>query len=161
MLDKNQANKIKLQHRKDRYEYMGLLTEYQLVMNTGTFVDYIKLNPKQHYLFKRVLHGLKMYNEGEIAKMHWDKKRRVTKVWKRGQDTINELKQWVSFQQVKPLFRIFAKSELGKAIYEMPFEFLPDYKNKMTLKELGLNYSDLILKFMNKGLLPKNFYSLK
>jgi len=43
----------------------------------------------------------------------------------------------------------------------MPFEFLPDYKNKMTLKELGLNYSDLILKFMNKGLLPKNFYSLK
>ena len=140
---------------------MGLLTEYQLVMNTGTFVEYTKLNPKQHYLFKRVLHGLKMYDQKEISKMHWDKKRRVTKVWKRGQDTINELKQWISFKQVQPIFRIFAKSELGRALYETKFEFLPDYKNKMTLKELGLNYTDLILKFMSRGLLPKNFYSLK
>lgn len=161
MLDKNQANKIKLQQRKDRYEYMGLLTEYQLVMNTGSFVEYIKLNPKQHFIFKRVLHGLKMYNEAEIAKMHWDKKRRVIKVWKRGQEVINELKQWVAYKQVQPIFRIFAKSELGRAIYESEFEYLPDYRNKHTLKDLGLNYSDLILKFMSVGLVPKNFYSLK
>lgn len=161
MLNREQENKLKLQHRKDRYQYMGLLTEYQLVMNTGNFVEYTKLNPKQHYLFKRVLHGLKMYNEIEIAKMHWDKKRRVTKVWKRGQDTINELKQWISFKQVKPLFRIFTKCRLGREIYEMPFEYMPDYRNKLTLKELGLNYSDLILKFISKGLLPQNFYSLK
>jgi|TARA_R100001510_G_C7628798_1_gene188116 hypothetical protein len=161
MLDKNQANKIKLQQRKDRYEYMGLLTEYQLVMNTGSFVEYTKLNPKQHFIFKRVLHGLKMYNEAEIAKMHWDKKRRVIKVWKRGQEVINELKQWVAYKQVQPIFRIFAKSELGRAIYESEFEYLPDYRNKHTLKDLGLNYSDLILKFMSVGLVPKNFYSLK
>ena len=161
MLDKNQANKIKLQQRKDRYEYMGLLTEYQLVMNTGSFVEYTKLNPKQHFIFKRVLHGLKMYNEAEIAKMHWDKKRRITKVWKRGQEVINELKQWVAYKQVQPIFRIFAKSELGRAIYESEFEYLPDYRNKHTLKDLGLNYSDLILKFMSVGLVPKNFYSLK
>tara|TARA_R100001230_G_C5669979_1_gene174903 strand:- start:267 stop:752 length:486 start_codon:yes stop_codon:yes gene_type:complete len=161
MLDKNQANKIKLQQRKDRYEYMGLLTEYQLVMNTGNFVEYTKLNPKQHFIFKRVLHGLKMYNEAEIAKMHWDKKRRVIKVWKRGQEVINELKQWVAYKQVQPIFRIFAKSELGRAIYESEFEYLPDYRNKHTLKDLGLNYSDLILKFMSVGLVPKNFYSLK
>jgi hypothetical protein len=161
MLDRNQANKIKLQYRKDRYEYMGLLTEYQLVMNTNSFVEYIKLNPKQHFVFKRVLHGLKMYNEAEVAKMHWDKKRRVIKVWKRGQEVINELKQWVAYKQVQPIFRIFAKSELGKEIYESKFEYLPDYRNKLTLKELGLNYSDLILKFMSVGLIPKNFYSLK
>ena len=161
MLDKNQANKIKLQQRKDRYEYMGLLTEYQLVMNTGSFVEYIKLNPKQHFIFKRVLHGLKMYNEAEIAKMHWDKKRRVIKVWKRGQHVINNLKQYVAWQQVKPILRIFAKSELGKAIHEMPYEYLPDYKNKMTLKELGINYEDLIVKFIGVGLLPKNYLSLK
>jgi hypothetical protein len=71
------------------------------------------------------------------------------------------LKQYVAWQQVKPLFRIFAKSELGREIYEMPFEYLPDYKNKMTLKELGLNYEDLIIKFMGTGLLPKNYLSLK
>ena len=93
--------------------------------------------------------------------MHWDKKRRITKVWKRGQDIINEWKQLISYKQIQPIFRIFAKSELGRGIYEMPFEYLPDYKNKMTLKELGINYEDLILKFIGKGLLPKNYFSLK
>ena len=102
-----------------------------------------------------------MYKREEVAEMHWDKKRRITKVWKRGQDIINEWKQLISYKQIQPIFRIFAKSELGRGIYEMPFEYLPDYKNKMTLKELGINYEDLILKFIGKGLLPKNYFSLK
>ena len=93
--------------------------------------------------------------------MHWDKKRRITKVWKRSQNVINEFKQWVSYKQVQPLLRIFAKSELGRDIYETPFEYLSDYRNKMTLKELGINYEDVILKFISVGLLPKNYLSLK
>jgi len=145
-----------------RYEYLGMLSEYQLyVKNSKQQLIYSKLNPKQHFLFKRILHGLKMYKKDEVSEMHWDKKRRITKVWKRGQNTINELKQYVAFQQVKPIFRIFAKSELGKEIYEMPFEYMPDYRNKMTLQELGINYEDVILKFMGVGLLPKNYLSVK
>ena len=38
---------------------------------------------------------------------------------------------------------------------------MPDYKNKMTLQELGINYEDIILKFMGVGLLPTNYLSLK
>ena len=162
MITQLQANKIKLQQRRDRYEYLGMLSEYQTIASTITEpISYTKLNPKQHFMFKRVLHGLKMYDQAEIAKMHWDKKRRITKVWKRSQNIINELKQFVSYKQIQPIFRIFAKSTLGREIYEMPFEYLPDYKNKMTLKELGLNYEDLIVKFMGVGLLPKNYLSLK
>ena len=139
-----------------------MLSEYQLYLKKPKqTLIYSKLNPKQHFLFKKILHGLKMYKSNEIENMHWDKKRRITKVWKRGQNTINELKQFVAWQQVKPLFRIFAKSELGKEIYEMPFEYIPDYRNKMTLQELGINYEDVILKFMGKGLLPTNYLSLK
>jgi len=150
------------QRMVERYTYLGMLSDYQLIStNLVQPVVYTKLNPKQHFLFKRIVHGLRMYTKQQVSEMHWDKKRRITKVWKRGQDTINELKQFVAFQQVKPLFRIFAKSELGKEIYEMPFEYLPDYKNKMTLKELGLTYEDLIIKFIGKGLLPKNYFSLK
>ena len=161
MLTQNQANKIILQQRKDRYEYLGMLSTYQTITSTYSgSICYTKLNPKQHFLFKRILHGLKMYDEAQVSKMHWDKKRRITKVWKRGQNVINELKQYVSWQQVKPILRIFAKSELGKDIYEMPFEYLPDYKNKMTLKSLGLNYEDLIIKFMGQGLLPKNYLTI-
>ena len=162
MLSEIQASKIILQQREERYKYLGMLSEYQTIAPTitGNF-RYNKLNPKQHYLFKRVLHGLKMYNKEEITKMHWDKKRRITKVWKRSQNIINELKQFVSYKQIQPIFRIFTKSELGKELYEMPFEYMPDYKNKMTLKELGLNYEDLIIKFIGVGLLPKNYFSLK
>ena len=32
---------------------------------------------------------------------------------------INEFKQFVSYKQIQPIFRIFAKSELGREIYEM------------------------------------------
>jgi hypothetical protein len=162
MLSENQRNKIILQQRRDRYEYLGMLSTYQIITSTyNGSLCYTKLNPKQHFLFKRVLHGLKMYDEAQVAKMHWDKKRRITKVWKRAQNTINELKQWVTYKKMQPIFRIFAKSELGKGIYEMPFEYLPDYKNKMTLKELGLNYEDLIIKFIGVGLLPKNYFSVR
>mgnify|MGYP003148683419 CR=1 FL=1 len=169
MLNQEQLQKLKpklekfTQEREEaRYKYLGMLSEYQLfIKEPRQTLIYTKLNPTQHFLFKRVLHGLKMYNKEEVAKMHWDKKRRVTKVWKRGQNTINELKQYVSWLQIQPIFRIFTKSELGKELYEMPFEYLPDYKNKMTLKSLGLNYEDLIIKFMGQGLLPKNYLSLK
>jgi hypothetical protein len=145
-----------------RYTYLGLLNEYQLYLKEPKQnLIYTKLNPHQHFLFKRILHGLKMYKREEVNEMHWDKKRRITKVWKKGQNVINEFKQFVSFKQVQPIFRIFAKSELGREIYEMPFEYISDYKNKMTLKELGITYEDVILKFIGLGLLPKNYLSLK
>jgi len=148
--------------QEERYLYLGILSEYQLVKKDLTQpIVYTKLNPHQHFLFKRTLHGLKMYKHDQVVTMHWDKKRRITKVWKRSQNIINELKQFVSYKQIQPIFRIFTKSELGKELYEMPFEYLPDYKNKMTLKSLGLNYEDLIIKFMGQGLLPKNYLSLK
>tara|TARA_R100001082_G_scaffold95069_1_gene62181 strand:+ start:46 stop:555 length:510 start_codon:yes stop_codon:yes gene_type:complete len=145
-----------------RYQYLGLLSEYQLyVKNSKQQLIYSKLNPKQHFLFKRIIHGLKMYKSEELNKMHWDKRRRIIKVWKKGQNVLNELKQFVSYKKMQPIFRIFTKSELGREIYEIPFEYMPDYNNKLTLKELGINYEDLILKFMGVGLLPKNYLSLK
>ena len=44
-----------------------------------------------------------MYKQDEIEKMHWDKKRRITKVWKRGQNVINEWKQFISYKQMQPI----------------------------------------------------------
>ena len=159
---KPQLDKLEEKRQIARYSYLGMLSEYQLFVQMPKMsFTYTKLNPQQHFLFKRILHGLKMYKSNEVEEMHWDKKRRIIKVWKRGQSTINELKQYVSWQQVKPILRIFTKSKLGKEMYEMPFEYLPDYKNKMTLQELGLTYEDVILKFMGVGLLPKNYLIVK
>ena len=169
MLTKTQIQKLEkarsldqIKNREERYAYLGLLSEYQLHPETLIQdLQYTRLNPYQHYLFKRVLHGLNMYSKEEVQKMHWDKKRRVSKVWKRGQNVINELKQYVCFQRSNSLFSIFAKSDAGQEILNQPFEYLPDYNNKMSLKELDLRYEDIILKFIEKGLLPKNFLLLK
>ena len=101
MLSNEQISQLKLNEKKDllskrieRYQYLGLLDEYQLhppsIINS---FEYNKLNPYQHFLFKRVLHGLNVYKPEEVTKLHWDKRRRVTRVWKRGQKEINRWKQ--------------------------------------------------------------------
>tara|TARA_R110000851_G_scaffold96345_7_gene209093 strand:- start:29404 stop:29988 length:585 start_codon:yes stop_codon:yes gene_type:complete len=150
-----------LEKRESRYQYLGLLSEYQT--NPPSLIrelEYTKLNPYQHFLFKRVLHGLNIYNKEEVDQMHWDKKRRIKKVWFKGQHAINELKQYAAYKKTQKIFQIF-RGNIGEGIVNAPFEYLEDYKNKLTLKELGLKYEDLIIKFMSSGLLPKNFLSLK
>ena len=153
---------ILLQKREKRYAYYGLLQEYQLHLKEELMrLDYTKLNPHQHFLFKRVLHGLNVYTKEEVAKLHWDKKRRIKKVWQRGQEVLNIWKQTISNRRINDyLYKVFG--ERVKPIIDIPAdEYLSDYKNTLTLKDLGLTYEDVILKFMSEGLLPKNFLSLK
>lgn len=150
-----------LQKREERYAYYGLLQEYQLHSKEELMrLDYTKLNPHQHFLFKRVLHGLNVYTPEEQVKLHWDKKRRIKKVWQRAQDVLNIWKQTISNKRVNDyLYKVFG--ERVRPIIDIPEdEYLPDYKNTLTLKDLGLTYEDVILKFMSEGLLPKNFLTL-
>lgn len=163
LVQQKQINLI--QKRESRYTYLGILGEYQIVSNDNLYqkLDYTKLNPAQHFAFKRVLHGLNMYSKEEVNKMHWDKKRRIIKVWKRGQKVLNEWKQSISNKKVNAyLNQYFGQSELIKEIISVPdTDYLHDHSNKISLKHLGINYEDVILKFMSVGLLPKNFLSLK
>jgi|TARA_R110000744_G_scaffold55958_1_gene118117 hypothetical protein len=154
---------LNLSKRIERYQYLGLYAEYQLhpasIINS---FEYIKLNPYQHFLFKRVLHGLNVYKPEEVTKLHWDKKRRITKVWKRGQREINAWKQTLCNKRINAyLKKTFPHSPLALLIANIPAEeTLDDYQNKMTFKDLGINYEDLILKFMSAGLLPNNFFTI-
>ena len=78
----NNKQELILSKRIERYQYLGLLSEYQLhpFLKVNSF-QYTKLNKYQHFLFKRVLHGLKVYTPEEVNKLHWDKKRRITRCW--------------------------------------------------------------------------------
>ena len=158
MFNEEQLKTLKISKLKTKLKKLDILDEY---MQYDKVINYSKLNPQQHYLFKRVLHGLKMYTKDEIDKMHWDKKRRIIKVWKRTQTVINKWKQWVAYTDSKKIFSIFTNSKLGKELYEMPFEYMPDFKNKLTLKECGIEYEHLIIKFITEGLLPKNYFNIK
>jgi len=152
-----------LKKREERYAYLGLLSEYQTQpKNLVQTITYTKLNPYQHFLFKRVLHGLNVYSKDEIGKMHWDKKRRIKKVWQRGQNELNMWKQVICNKRSNQIFSIFTNSQLAKDFVATSVNDVDlTYKNKLTLKDLGLTYDDLMLFYMSKGLLPKNFLSLK
>lgn len=160
-----QKNIQLLKKRESRYTYLGILDEYQAVIERDLYqrLDYTKLNPAQHFAFKRVLHGLNMYSKEEVNKMHWDKKRRIIKVWKRGQQVLNEWKQTISNKRVNAyLVKWFDKTSFLQAVLDVPVtDYLPEYDNKLSLKKMGIYYEDVILKFMSVGLLPKNFLELK
>jgi hypothetical protein len=149
--------------RESRYQYYGLLEEYQLhpasIINN---LSYSKLNSYQHFLFKRVLHGLNVYTKEEIETLHWDKKRRISKVWRRSQREINAWKQIICNKRVNDFFRATFHGPTAEYIISVPEdEVMEDYNNTLSLKDLGISYEDVILRFMSKGLLPKNFFTLK
>lgn len=149
----------KLKEREERYAYLGILSEYQLYGKKQ--LQYKKLNPYQHFLFKRVLHGFNMYSKEEISQLHWDKKRRIKKVWTRGQKVLNIWKQELCNKAVNDwMEKTFGDD--AKGFWSIPAnETLEGYQNILTLKDLGISYEDVILKFITEGLLPKNFLSLK
>ena len=140
-----------------RTHYQGILSDYQLYAKDQ--FTYSKLNPKQHFLFKRVVHGLNVYSQQEIQTMSPAKKKRITKVWKRGQLEINLLKQTVCNEFCNKIFSIFTNSPLAKAM--VSDEVNAKYINRFTLKQLGINYDHLIVHFIRVGLLPHNFLQLK
>ena len=170
MFNKNQLNTLQQRHnqlqedlKERRYMYLGLLSEYQLyVKDPVQEIIYTRLNPYQHLLFKRVLHGTNAYSEQQLQKMHWDKKRRIKRVWQRAQKELNAWKQQICNKASNEVFKIFERSQLAKDILAIPIEETDEkYRNTMSLKDVGLQYEDVILFFMGKGLLPSNYLSLK
>tara|TARA_R110002012_G_scaffold236249_1_gene409968 strand:+ start:3433 stop:3906 length:474 start_codon:yes stop_codon:yes gene_type:complete len=157
MFTNEQLQELKNSQQTAHLNRLGILDNYNKYEN----VNYSKLNPKQHFLFKRVLHGLKLYKKEEINKMHWDKKRRIIKVWKRSQHVINKWKQRLCHNKANAIFAIFTHSKSAKELIAVPFEYMPDFKNKMSLKDCGIEYEHLIIKFIEEGLLPGNYFNIK
>jgi len=170
MLSKEQKQQLErqknielLKKREERYMFYGIYEEYTKTRELVQVIDYTKLNPHQHFLFKRVLHGLNMYTKQEVNTMHRDKKRRIIKVWKRGQAVINKWKQIISNKKINHyLYKTFGENENAKALLEISeTDYLPDYTSRVSLKDLGVRYEDLILMFMREKLLPNNYFELK
>tara|TARA_B100000902_G_C26838830_1_gene682380 strand:+ start:107 stop:424 length:318 start_codon:yes stop_codon:yes gene_type:complete len=91
-----QLHKLKKQREINRYTYLGMLSDYQTVSSKLVQeIVYTQLNTQQVFLFKRVLHGLNAYKSEQLVGMHWDKKRRVKRVWRKAQRVINRFKQTI------------------------------------------------------------------
>ena len=161
---KKQADITSLQKREERYMYYGIYEQYCTNRHDMLNLEYSKLNPSQHLMFKRILHGLKMYSKDEIINMHKEKRGRIIKVWKKSQKVINQWKQQISNKKLNCFLEVTFgnNSPMINDLMAIPTtDILDDYTNILTLKQLGITYEDLILRFMSVGLLPKNFLSLK
>ena len=67
----------------------------------------------------------------------------------------------LSYKDSNRIFSIFEFSKLGKEIINTEFAYMPDYINKLPFKYFGIGYEHIMIKFISKGLLPKNFFDLK
>lgn len=163
MFTEKQITKINTERDINRYEYLGLLSEYQTVSKKLVQkIIFTELTTQQLHLYKRVLHGLNAYTPDELNKMHWDKKRRIKKVWKRAQNVVNSLKQKICNKRANEVLSIFSSSKLAKSIMSVPVEEVDQrFVNKMSFRTLGIKSEDLVVKFYAEGLLPKNYFELK
>ena len=141
-ITKDQLATLNQQRLVNKLSYLGILSEYQtLTKDLTQQIVYSQLSQRQHFLFKRVLHGLNVYTADELEKMHWDKKRRIKRVWRRSQQVINSWKQVICNKRANEIFKIFDHSPLAKHFLNEDVNNTDDkFINKMSLKELDITY---------------------
>lgn len=143
-------------------EYKGRLAKYQQEGRVR-YQKHLKLNSTQQKLYQRALSGLSAYSEQEVKKMHWEKKRRIKRINEKAQTSINILKQLkVNALCHNALASVFPRSELVQNLFSFDETSVdPEFINTLELKSLGITKKEIINRFIDEGILPKNFYQLK
>lgn len=133
---------------------VGELTKYSQVYERDPY------SQVQNFLYKRAMMGLKLYTPEEIESMHWQKRVRIQKVYKRTQQVLNLWKQELVNNWTNRLFKtLFPKSALITELVEGSF-IDPAFKNTISFDDLGITKEKIIAKLHNEGVLPSDFYSL-
>ena len=149
-------------------DYKGELPDYQQEgskQNGRKYVDYLKeeFTPYQNILYKRALYGLNYFDKKELKKMHWEKRRRIKRVHKRAQSSINLFKQ----ERVNALCNLifenyFPDQEVARVILSPQEHSVdPEFLSTLELKSLGITKAHVVERFVNEGILPKDFYEVK
>jgi len=120
-------------------------------------------NNHQNFLYKRALFGLSMYEPAELELMHWDKKRRISKVHKHAQGILNIWKQQMINKITNEfLDKIFKNSNIIKDITGKYGNYTdPAYISTVDFKSIGITKGHIIDKLIIEGVLPYDFYELK
>ena len=95
--------------------------------------------------------------------MHFDKRKRITKVSKRAQNVLNLWKQTIIIAITNKFFmKYFPKSPLAQGIVEN-FSDIEDPKfiNTLDFKDLSITKKHIVDKLIKEGVLSNDFYNLK
>jgi hypothetical protein len=146
--------------------YEGKLPKYQQegnLLNGSKVADYgpLDFTPYQNVLYKRAIFGLDAYTAKELKGMHRQKKRRVEKVHKKAQASLNILKQEQVINLTNRIFEIwFPDCNITKTLHSMT-DPDPGFFNTLDLKDLGLTKPKIVNRFITDGILPGDFYKRK
>ena len=147
--------------RKERVEYTGKLSDYQLnASNKFTKYEQDSYTQYQNHLYKRALYGLNAFTQQELTTMCSKKKQRVSNVYLKGQRIINLYKQKLTIAYSNMLFKTFFPDSPVTSYLLDKQELDINHTNTLTFKDLNISKEDIITIFMNEGVLPKNFYSI-
>jgi len=150
-------------NNKQKFIYSGTLENYQLsnqIKNVMQY-EYDSYTPYQNYLYKRALFGLNSLTEIEINTICNKKKQRINNVYKRAQVVLNNFKQQVTINYSNFIFKtLFPNSPITDFLIT-EVETDDKFINTLNFKDLNISKDDIICIFMQEGILPKNFLSLK
>lgn len=151
-------------HQFMRYETPSHIKKIQLegTVKYQKIEQPFRLNLKQKDLYNKLIYGFKAYTTQEVVSMSKAKKLSVTINYTKAQRILKHWKQDLSFSLVdKLLTTIFPKSSVAKAIVNTK-GYLNDIskEDSISLEDFGINKQQIIGKFIEAGLLPKNFYEL-
>jgi len=150
-------------NNKQKFMYSGTLENYQLsnqIKNVMQY-EYDSYTPYQNYLYKRALFGLNSLTEIEINTICNKKKQRINNVYKRAQIVLNNFKQQVTINYSNFIFKtLFPNSPITNFLIT-EVETDEKFINTLNFKDLNISKDDIICIFIQEGILPKNFLSLK
>ena len=105
--------------------------------------------------------GIKIFTQDEVKAMHPDKVLRIEKVNKRAQHEINIFKQERLIEITNKFFSVFTKSGIANDMLDIYSKPDPKFTSRTSLKDLGIPKKDIINRLCEKGILPRNFDTLK
>jgi hypothetical protein len=119
-------------------------------------------NKTQIIVYKRAIYGMKVINEHTLKRFNKARKVKIIKTHKAAQREINLLKQEKVMAITRNLLSVFTeRSTFAKDLTRLFTKPNPHYRNSMSLKELGIEQSHVMERLFKKGILPKDFMTLK
>ena len=152
---------VMIKSNNNSVNYLGKMSDYQTKgSKRGKVFVKPQYNEYQNLLYKRALFGLKVYDEDELVNMNKDKKKRISKVNKRAQNSINLFKQEKANILADQVFKLFFHSKLASDIMKNN-SLDAKFTNELDLKSLNIKKKDIVERLLKEGILPPNFKDLK
>ena len=121
-------------------------------------LEKLELNIIQRQMYRRLMYGLYEYNSEQIASMSPETITKIVLDNDKAKKVLHVMKAKVYYKDEDTLVNAILPQakEMAKKDYNW---FLPLPK-EATLRKLGISTKEIVDKFIEKHLLPKNFYEL-